>query len=78
VGSGSKIQIWGDPWINHAPSKKVSLKRGRTWLRWVSQLLIEGRREWDVQLLNSILYRHDVEEILKIKLFDRVQEDHMA
>jgi hypothetical protein len=27
VGSGTKIQIWRDPWINRAPSRKPLLQR---------------------------------------------------
>jgi hypothetical protein len=30
-------------------------------LKWVSQLMKPGRREWDVQLLKSIMYSHDVD-----------------
>jgi hypothetical protein len=36
VSSGSKIQIWRDSWIPIPPSMKISFKRGRTRLRWVS------------------------------------------
>jgi hypothetical protein len=28
VGSGAKIQIWRDPWLPRAPSKKISFKQG--------------------------------------------------
>jgi hypothetical protein len=51
VGSGSKIQIWREPWIERGPSRMLSLKRGRSRLHWVSQLMLLGRREWDVTLL---------------------------
>jgi hypothetical protein len=37
--------------------------------------MVPGRREWDIPLLRSIFYRHDVEEILKIRLSNRVEED---
>jgi hypothetical protein len=78
VGLGSKVQIWCDPWINRAPSRKLDTQRGRARIRWVSQLIILGRREWDVPLLHSIFHRHDVEEILKIRLSDRLQDDFIA
>jgi hypothetical protein len=78
VDSGSKIQIWRDPWTAGSPSRKLNLKRGRSQLRWVFQLMIPGGREWDVQLLKSILYSHDVDEVLKIRLSNRVSEDHIA
>jgi hypothetical protein len=35
VGSGSKIQVWRDPWIPRPPSWKISLKKGRSRIRWV-------------------------------------------
>jgi hypothetical protein len=53
-------------------------QRGRARVRWVSQLMVLGRREWDIPLLCSIFYRYDVEEILKIRLSDRVEEDFIA
>jgi hypothetical protein len=37
VGLGSKIQNWRDLWIEQGPSRMLSLKHGRSWLRWVSQ-----------------------------------------
>jgi hypothetical protein len=40
MGSGSSIQIWRDPWIPRPPSWKISMKTGRTRLRWVSQLFV--------------------------------------
>jgi ribonuclease HI len=78
VGLGSKIQIWHDPWLPRVTSGKVTLKRGRAHLRWVSQLMVPGRKEWDVPLLNSVLYPHDAQEVMKIRLSARVPEDHVA
>jgi hypothetical protein len=42
IGSGAGVQIWSDPWIDRGPSRKLSLKRGRSHLMWVSQLMILG------------------------------------
>jgi hypothetical protein len=56
----------------------ISLKWGRSGLRSVSQLMLPRRREWDVPLLQSLLYLHDVSEVLKIRLSDRAHEDHVA
>jgi hypothetical protein len=60
VGSRSMIQIWRDLWIPRASSQKITLRKGRSRLRWVSQLMTPGRREWDVQTIRSCLYPHDV------------------
>jgi ribonuclease HI len=40
--------------------------------------MLPGRREWDVQLIKTLLYPHDVDEVLKIRLSDRAPEDHIA
>jgi hypothetical protein len=40
--------------------------------------MLPGRREWDVQLIKTVLYPHDVDEVLKIRLSDRAPEDHIA
>jgi hypothetical protein len=74
VGSGSKIQIWHDTWIPRPPSRKISLRKGRTRLRWVSQLMTPGRREWDEQILRTCFYNHDIDEIKKIRLSDRLKD----
>jgi hypothetical protein len=57
---------------------KISYKKGRSHLRRVSQLMVPGRREWDVQVLRSCLLPHDVVEVQKIWLSDRVEEDTIA
>jgi hypothetical protein len=78
VGRSTKIQIWRDPWIPHPPSLKVSLKKGRSRLHWVSQLMQSGQCEWDMQKLRSCLHPHDIEEICKIHLSERYIEDMIA
>jgi hypothetical protein len=40
--------------------------------------MVPGRREWDVQLLKSVLYPHDVQEVLKVRLSNRAPEDHVG
>jgi hypothetical protein len=40
--------------------------------------MIRGCREWDTQLLRTCFYNHDIEEISKIRLSDRMEEDAIA
>jgi hypothetical protein len=75
IGSGTKVQIWRDPWINWEPTRKITMKKGCSRLQWVSQLMLHGRREWDEHLIRECLYNHDVMEVLQIRLSDRSQED---
>lgn len=78
VGSSSKIQIWRDRWIPHPPSLIVSLRKGRSQNRWASQLMKDGHQESDINRLKACTFRHDTEEVLKIRLSDRIEEDFLA
>jgi hypothetical protein len=44
----------------------------------VSQLMIAGRREWGTQVLRTCFYNHDIKDICKIRLSDRMHEDVIA
>jgi hypothetical protein len=78
VGSGSKIKIWRDPWLPWAPFRKILMKRGRAHIRWVSQLMVPCHREWGVPILRSVLFPHEVQEVLKVRLSYRAPDDHVA
>jgi hypothetical protein len=57
---------------------RPTLKKGCDRIRWVSQLMVPGWREWNEQLLNEYMYPHDVVEVLKIRLSERIQSNHIA
>jgi hypothetical protein len=78
IGSGSKVNIWRDPWVNSEPSRRITMKKGRARFRWVSQLMVPGRREWNEQVINACMHPHDAEQVLRIRLSDRIQDDHIA
>jgi hypothetical protein len=40
--------------------------------------MLPDRREWNEQLLKECLYPHDVNEVLKIRLSERIPDDHIA
>jgi hypothetical protein len=35
-------------------------------------------REWDEQVINVCMHPHDAEQVLRIRLSDRIQDDHIA
>jgi hypothetical protein len=37
--------------------------------------MLPGCREWDIQLIKALLYPHDGDEVLKIRLSDGAPED---
>jgi hypothetical protein len=78
VNTGTKKQIWRDPWIPRPSSFKLSLKKGRSRFQWVSQLMRTDRREWDEVLVRPCLHPHDTDEVLKICLSKRGLDDYIA
>jgi hypothetical protein len=78
VRSGSKIRIWRDPWIPWPPSRRLTMKKGRSRLRWVFELMLPGGHAWNEQLLRTCLLPLDVEEVLKIRLPSGNDEDFIA
>lgn len=78
IGSGSQVRIWRDPWIPGDHSMRVTTKQGRCRLKWLSDLLDQERKDWDMNLLDSIFNMADVEAITKIKLPQRPNEDFIA
>jgi hypothetical protein len=47
VGSGSQIRTWRDPWIPRPHSFKVTSRKERCRLTWVSELLDTRGTDWD-------------------------------
>lgn len=78
IGCGTQVKIWRDHWIPREISLGVTTKQGRCRLKWVSDLLEQGRREWDFELLRHIFNEPDVESISRIKLPQRHSEDFLA
>lgn len=37
-------------------------------MRWVNQLMMPGRKEWDVDLVYQMFHEYDAEEICKIRI----------
>lgn len=78
IGDGTKVRIWRDKWIPRASSLMLMGRSGRCRLRWVSQLLKQGEKSWDVDLIKHVCHPLDVEEILKINLSPYQDEDFLA
>jgi hypothetical protein len=72
------VQIWCNPWIPRPPSLRLSLKKGRSRLRWVSQLMRPNHREWDEEVLRTCMHQHDIEAVLRIRLSERTEHDFVA
>lgn len=75
IGCGSQVRI---PWIPRAYSYRVTTRKGRCRLKWVSKLLDINGLDWDYGKLAGIFNLADAEAIAKIKLPERLTEDFLA
>ncbi|CAN6246919.1 unnamed protein product [Urochloa humidicola] len=78
IGCRSQVRIWRDPWIPRLHSNKVTTKKGRCRLKWVSELLDIDGKDWDYDKLAGIFNPTDVEAIANIKLPLRHSDDFLA
>ena len=69
IGNGTQIDVWTDPWLRDDHNFWVQTTQGTKLdgLR-VSDLMIPGRLEWDVELLEELFVARDVAEIQSIPL----------
>ncbi|KAJ1269253.1 hypothetical protein BS78_07G196800, partial [Paspalum vaginatum] len=78
IGNGSQVRIWRDPWIPRDMSLKVSSRRGRCRLHWVSELLNQEGSDWDHAKLIQLFNPADREAISRIRIPSRTAEDIIA
>ena len=64
----SNINMWRDNWLRRPSGLKVTPKKNRTMIKWVSGLILSGPRRWDENLVRHLFYPHDAEEILSLCL----------
>jgi hypothetical protein len=78
VGNGEKIQIWRDNWIRRNGSLKITGKKKNTRIKRVKELFGNGTNGWNEDLVNSLFYPHDAEEVLKIRVGPNQVQDSVA
>lgn len=66
VGSGEKINIWLDPWIPNAATRRPVTPRGQNVLTRVSDLIDPTTGVWDEVLVRDIFWEMDADLILTI------------
>jgi hypothetical protein len=53
VECGSQVRIWRDPWLPRAHSYRVTTRKGRCRLKWVSELQDSQGQDWDYEKING-------------------------
>jgi hypothetical protein len=65
VGNGEKINILQDPWIPSSPNRKIITPRGASVYTKVSDLIDPVTKQWDEEILQSLMSAVDVYRILQ-------------
>jgi hypothetical protein len=63
IRNGEKVRIWEDPWLPRDTTRKPITPRSASLLTRVSELINPITGDWDVQLVQDILWLEDANEI---------------
>ena len=76
MGDGKKIRVWEDRWLHSQPAIPAQ-GDGQTSFSHIKDqdLMLQGAREWNVQLVNSIMRQEDARYILNIRLSSTMRQD---
>ena len=60
IGDGTGVNIWSDPWIPRAWSRRVITPKGQNLITQVSELICPITGAWDEQLVKDTFWPDDV------------------
>nr|DAD41274.1 TPA_asm: hypothetical protein HUJ06_015597 [Nelumbo nucifera] len=69
IGNGRGIRIWEDSWVVGCPNFKIQYERPSNCnLHYVSELLVQSPKSWNISLIRSLFSEAEVNTILSIPL----------
>lgn len=74
IGDGSRLNIWENPWIPRAWSRRVITPIGASLLTHVNELICPIFGNWDEQLALDTFWPDDARHILQIPLWEGVDD----
>lgn len=78
IGDGSKTKIWRNHWVAHGENLKILEKKTWNRLIYVRELIVTDTKTWNEPLIRHIIREEDADEILKIRIPQREEEDFPA
>jgi hypothetical protein len=58
IGNGKKVRIWRDNWLSRDGGLKITGKKKKSRLKWVSSLFGNGTNGWNENLVQSFFFTH--------------------
>jgi hypothetical protein len=78
VSDGRNISVMGIPWIRGQQEKWIhSPQQQSTYNMYVSNLLVEGEKKWDVAKIQSLFSPDMAEAITDVPLFPMIYHDKL-
>lgn len=78
IVNGESVNVWHDDWIPRSGVRHPLGKRSDKSVEKVSDLLLPGTKEWNVELTNEVFYEADVNDILQIQIGTWEGDDYLA
>lgn len=78
IGDGRKTKIWRNHWVAHGENLKILEKKTWNRLIYVRELIVTDTKTWNEPLIRHIIREEDADEILKIRIPQREEEDFPA
>ena len=78
MGDGKQIDVWKDKWLKNSPSSKVQLPVlvEPTPMK-VEKLLLNDKREWNMEMVREILTWNDADMVSKIPLSKKCMSNRL-
>lgn len=77
IGNGQRVNIWADPWIPNAATRRPVTPRGQNVVTRVSDLIDPVKGSWDEALVRDMFWEMDAQLILAI-VVNPGHEDFLA
>jgi len=76
IGNGESVNVWKDPWLRNQENSYITSTTpyGFEHLK-VADLILQAENKWNLNIIDGILNTRDQEEIRKIPMVHRGEED---
>ena len=72
------LNIWRDNFLPRFSGLEIMARKSRMRMKWVSDLILTGRKRWDENLVRHLFCPHNAEEILRLRIPSSGEGDFVA